>query len=294
MVTETSQFDDSTRSRRLLTSDKPLTAGVTGPLDLERPWVIELRVPGTLFTLQARIGDSMVIGRADHASGFTPEVDLSPFDALINGVSRKHAAIAIRNQRLMIADLNSVNGTRLNDVICKPGEAYRLRHGSEVMFGKLRLQVSFAVVPVLTDTQNARPQNKKFIASTLSGDDRRVLVVEDDNAVGNVYRMALEYVGYKVTLVTDATKALGFVCQKMPDVIILDLMLPGMSGLDFVRYIRQQKTPQHIPILVVSGASGGFQMNQVMSAGADAFLGKPVAVEELLQTVENAKKVNFA
>jgi len=294
MESETSQFDESTRPMRLPTTAPLLTSGVSGPLDLERPWVIEFRVPGTLATLQTRIGDSMIIGRSDRASGFTPEVDLSPFNALVNGVSRKHAAIAIRNQRLMIADLNSVNGTRLNDVLCNPGEAYRLRHGSELMVGKLRLQVSFAVIPALTDTQNVRPRNNELPTSIMSGGNRRILVIEDDDDVGNVYRMVLEYVGYKVTLVNDATKALGFVCQKMPDVIILDLMLPGMSGLDFVRYFRRQKTPHHIPVLVVSGASGGFQMNQVMSAGADAFLGKPVAVEGLLQAIENTIKVHSA
>ncbi len=294
MELESSQFDESTRPMRLPTTEPLLPVGVSGPLDLERPWVIEFRSPGTLATLQARIGDSMIIGRSDRSRGFIPEVDLSSFDALANGVSRKHAAIAIRNQRLMIADLNSVNGTRLNDVLCKPGEAYRLKHGSEIMFGKLRLQVAFAVVPALTDTQNVRPRIENLTPSIMSGSDRCVLVVEDDYDVGNVYRMALEYVGYTVALVDDATKALGFVCQKIPDAIILDLMLPGMSGLDFVRYFRRQKTPRHIPLLVVSGASGGFQMNQVLNAGADSFLGKPVAVEQLLQAIENAIKVHTA
>jgi DNA-binding response OmpR family regulator len=125
----------------------------------------------------------------------------------------------------------------------------------------------------------------------VSGNGKRVLVIEDDHDVGNVFRMALEYAGYKVLLVNDVTKALGVVFQGMPDAIILDLMLPDMNGLDLVRYVRKQKTPKHIPMLVVSGAIGGFQMNQALAAGADAFMGKPVAVEELVQAVGNAVKL---
>ena len=94
-----------------------------------------------------------------------------------------------------------------------------------------------------------------------------MLVIEDDQDVGNVFRMALEYAGYKVMLVNDVTKALGVVFQGMPDAIILDLMVPDMNGLDLVRYVRKQKTPKHIPMLVVSGAIGGFQTNQALAGG---------------------------
>jgi len=193
----------------------------------------------------------------------------------------------------MVRDLNSTNGTRLNNVLCKPGEEYRLRHGNELTLGTLRLQVSFAVVPALTDTQRVGATTKETAHPSASGNGKRILVIEDDNDVGNVFRMALEYAGYKVLLVNDVTKALGVVFQGMPDAIILDLMLPDMNGLDLVRYVRKQKTQKHIPMLVVSGAIGGFQMNQALAAGADAFLGKPVAVEELVQAVANAVKVGM-
>jgi CheY-like chemotaxis protein len=291
MSSQATQFDGDTRHVKLAISDKAMSASETGPLDLERSWVIEFRKPETTSTLQVRIGDSMVVGRSDSASGFVPEVDLSSLEAFANGVSRKHASLTIREQRVMITDLYSTNGTRINNNVCNPGEAYRLRHGNELTLGKLRLQVSFAVVPMLTDTQRTSPLEKKNALPILSGDGRRVLVVEDDDAVGNVYRMALEFAGYKVTLVNDATQALAVFFQRMPDVIILDLMLPDVNGLDLARYIRKQKTPRSIPMLVVSGAIGGFQMHQALEAGANAFMGKPVAVEELLKAVENAVKV---
>jgi CheY-like chemotaxis protein len=262
--------------------------GATRPLDETLPWVIVLRAVGTASLMQTRLSRAIVIGRADSGSNFMPEIDLTPFDALGKGVSRKHALIAIKNQRLMLRDLNSTNGTRLNDTACVPGEEYRLRHNDEVQFGQLRLQVSFAVVPTMTDTQrNAAPTSLQK-KPPIKGEGKRILIIEDDNDVGNVFRMALEYVGYRVTLVNDVTKALGYVFQGMPDAIILDLMLPDLSGVDLVRYVRKQKTTHHVPLLVVSGAIGGWQMNQALAAGADAFLGKPISVDDLVQAVGNA------
>ncbi len=278
----------NTRHLELPVTSAPEVKSETGPLDLKRPWVVEFRVVGTASTIQVRVGDTMTIGRGDATSGFKPEVDLSAFDAFAKGVSRKHAVITIKDQRLMVRDLNSTNGTRLNNVVCKPGEEYRLRHGNELMLGTLRLQVSFAVVPAMTDTQRVAPTDKAAMTPFVNGNGKRVLVIEDDEDVGNVFRMALECAGYSVMLVPDVTKALGVVFQGMPDAIVLDMMVSDMNGLDLVRYVRKQKTAKHVPMLVVSSAVGGFHASQALAAGADMFLGKPVAVEELVRSVGNS------
>lgn len=275
----------------------PALPNTTGPLDQKLPWVVEFRVVGTASTVHARVTETMMLGRSDAQTGVKPEVDLTPFDAFTKGVSRKHAMITVKNERLMIQDLHSTNGTRLNNVLCKPGEEYRLRHGNEIMLGTVRLQVSFAVVPTLTDTQRVAARPKALVGMTFpskSGDGKNVLIIEDDYDTGNVFRSALEQAGYKVVLVNDVTKALGVVFQGMPDAIILDWMLPDMNGLDLVRYVRKQKTARHVPMLVVSGAQAGYQMNQALAAGADAFLGKPIAVEELVQAIGNAIQTNGA
>ncbi len=288
MQPEASQPEVSTRHLPQV-EQAPALPNSTGPLDQHRPWVIEFRVVGTASTMQVRVGNTMVIGRGDNASGFTPEVDLTSFDAFAKGVSRKHALITIKDQRLMVRDLNSTNGTRLNNVLCKPGEEYRLRHGNELMLGTLRIQVSFSVVPAVTDTQTT-PELESTAAALplINGNGKRVLVVEEDNDVGLVFRVALECAGYKVTLVNDVTKALGVIFQAMPDAIVLDLLVPDTNGLDLVRYVRKQKTQQRIPMLVISSSVGGFQMNQALAAGADAFIGKPIAVDELVQVLGKA------
>ena len=299
-MADASQPPVNTRHLELPPEAKQAAPNSTGPLDLKRPWVIEFRVVGTASTINVRVGESMTIGRGDAQSGVNPEVDLTSFDAFTKGVSRRHALITVQNERLMIRDLNSTNGTRLNNVPCKPGEDYRLRHGNELMLGTLRLQVSFAVIPSVTDTQRVRDSIKQAAAlaagvnlQPASGGGKTILVIEEESDVGNVFRTALEQAGYKVTLVNDVTKALGVVFQGMPDAIILDWMLPDMNGDALVRYVRKQKTPKHIPMLVVSDAKGGYQKNQALSAGADTFLGKPIAVEDLVRAVGTALNNNL-
>lgn len=255
----------------------------TGPLDNSLPWVIEFRAVGTPITIQVQVKDSMILGRSDAVTGFKPEVDLTSCDAFAKGVSRKHATIVMRgDDKLMLQDLYSTNGTRINDVTCAPPTEYRLRHGDEISLGRLRLQVFFAVVPA--HTQPVPP----IILETnpLNGLGKHVLVLEDDKDVGNVFKLALDMQGYRVTVVDNAASALNTLSTVSIDAIVMDLLLPDMDGFDLVRFLRRQPNTAKIPVLVVSGATAGYQMGKALEAGADIFLGKPVAVEELMRAVK--------
>lgn len=78
-----------------------------------------------------------IIGRADTASHFFPDVDLDRFDALNNGVSRRHAKVLIQGGQVMIEDLDAANGTAVNRQRLAPHQAHAIRDGDEVRFGKL-------------------------------------------------------------------------------------------------------------------------------------------------------------
>ena len=292
MKRELTNFTMNTRHLKVPVSSSTVAAPrATGPLDRSLPWVIELRIVGTASTVQTQVQDKMLIGRADAERKISPEIDLGPFRAFANGVSRQHAMILIKDERLYIKDLGSTNGSRLNGALCEPEQEYRLRHGDELTLGQLRLQILFAVVPVTEAKTQTTEMPVAPLTIPANGKGQHILVIEDDKDVGVVFRMALEKAGYIVTVVETVTKALAVVFQKMPDAIILDLMLPDMNGLDLVRYVRKQHQQRRVPMLVVSGATGGFQMNQALEAGADAFLGKPVAVDELVKAVSTAIKV---
>jgi CheY-like chemotaxis protein len=266
---------------------KPVAGrGVTGPLDRSLPWVIELRVVGTASTLQARLQDEMIIGRRDADQGIYPEIDLSEFQSASLGVSRRHAQILIKDDRLYIRDLGSTNGTFVNGILCEPQKDQRLRHGDEVMLGRLRLQVLFAVVPKQeSHAQPALQPGQRAPQPLLSGQQQHVLIIEDDEEVGNVFALALEQAGYRVTVTHDVASGLAAYANDAPDAIILDLLLPDMNGLELLRYLRRQRSQRHIPMLVVSGQSANYKRQQALEAGADVFLGKPLAVDDLLQAV---------
>lgn len=267
---------------------RPVRA-TTGPLDEQLPWVIEFRVVGTPETIQAQVHETMLIGRSDPARGIIPDVDLTPHGALAKGVSRQHAAVLAVDNRILVKDLSSVNGTRLNGQRLAPGQEYRLRHGDELTIGELQLQVRFLVVPTISQASVELPVD--HAALPVVGKGQRVLIVEDDEDVAKVFSLALEHAGFRVTVTGTVVAALGYTSQQLPDAVVLDLMLPDMHGLEFLRLIKKQFPDRRLPTVVVSGAAGAHHAAQARDEGVDTFLTKPVSVEDLVRSVAAVMRV---
>lgn len=85
----------------------------------------------------------LIFGRDDPDSGQRPDIDLVPYGAYHNGVSRHHAAIELQGKRLVVRDLSSVNGTFLNDVRIDPHDPHQIRDGDTVRLGNLIVNVFF-------------------------------------------------------------------------------------------------------------------------------------------------------
>lgn len=254
----------------------------TGPLEEQLPWVIEFRVVGAPDTIQAQVHETMLIGRGDPARGIIPDVDLTPHGALAKGVSRQHAAVLAKDNRVLVKDLSSVNGTRLNGQRLVPGQEYRLRHGDELGIGEIQLQVRFAVVPTVS---LAAEKPVDHVSLPVVGSGQRVLVVEDDADVAKVFSLALEHAGFRVTVTDTVVAALGYTTQQLPDAVVLDLMLPDMNGLEFLRLMKKQFPDRHLPTVVVTGAAGAHHATQARDEGVETFLAKPVSVEDLVRSV---------
>jgi DNA-binding response OmpR family regulator len=107
----------------------------------------------------------------------------------------------------------------------------------------------------------------------------RVLVVEDDEPLGEVFRDFLAELGHDATIVRSAEAALGSLERQRPDAIILDINLPGMSGLDFLR-LRPVRDAA-LPIVAISGVATESQAIECLRLGALDFVGKPVPLERL-------------
>ena len=113
---------------------------------------------------------------------------------------------------------------------------------------------------------------------------KRVLVVDDDAGVAAAVRRALVYDGYDVDVASDGPSALGQVRDAPPDLVILDVMLPGLDGLEVCRRLRADTTLD-VPILMLTARDATGDRVRGLDTGADDYLVKPFANEELLARV---------
>ncbi len=112
---------------------------------------------------------------------------------------------------------------------------------------------------------------------------RKVLIVEDDRAIAELERDFLEANGYEVTLRADGRQALEEALEQEYDLIILDVMLPGMDGFDILRRIRETK---FIPVLMVSARKEDIDKIRGLGLGADDYVTKPFSPTELVARVK--------
>lgn len=106
----------------------------------------------------------------------------------------------------------------------------------------------------------------------------RVLIVEDDSDVRAMLRLLLEDDGYVVTEAADGETAIARTLAELPDLVLLDLRLPGRHGLEVCRLVRQRS---NVPILVVSAQADSVDVVSALEGGADDYVTKPFVAREL-------------
>jgi len=107
-----------------------------------------------------------------------------------------------------------------------------------------------------------------------------ILVAEDEPAMRDIVRQGLEEANHTVTVARDGDEALSALTSTTFDAVLLDMMLPAMSGLDVLRQLRARGN--HVPVLIVTALDGSVDMVSGLDAGADDYLVKPFAFEVLL------------
>ena len=116
--------------------------------------------------------------------------------------------------------------------------------------------------------------------STQADPRQRVLVVDDDKAVRESLRRSLEYNGYDVVLASDGAEALATIGTARPDVVVMDVMMPRLGGLETTRALRA--AGHDLPVLVLTARDAVGDRVEGLDAGADDYLTKPFALAELL------------
>jgi two-component system, OmpR family, phosphate regulon response regulator PhoB len=110
----------------------------------------------------------------------------------------------------------------------------------------------------------------------------RVLVVEDESAIAELISINLRHAGYEVTLAATADQAQALVDRVLPDLVLLDWMLPGQSGLQLARRWRGETRTRELPIIMLTARNEEADKISGLDAGADDYLTKPFSTKELL------------
>ena len=116
---------------------------------------------------------------------------------------------------------------------------------------------------------------------------RRVLVIDDEPDIVSLLHHTLALHGYQVTTARDGMEALEAVAAHVPDLILLDLMMPRMDGRATIRKLREQEDTRHIPIIVLTASQLDRQSERarILGMGVSELLRKPVSMEQLISEI---------
>jgi DNA-binding response OmpR family regulator len=127
--------------------------------------------------------------------------------------------------------------------------------------------------------------HKRDTTGVRAAEKPRILLVDDERAIVDSLRYALEQEGYEVLAAGEGGEALELARAKTPDLILLDIMLPGMSGFEICRMLRQEST---VPILMLTARGDEPDRVVGLDLGADDYITKPFSLREVLARVRAA------
>ncbi len=113
----------------------------------------------------------------------------------------------------------------------------------------------------------------------------QVLLIEDEPNIAEAIRFLLGRQGWEVSVLGDGRAALVAVARRRPDLVILDLMLPGMSGMDVLLHLRADPATQNLPVMMLTAKGQGRDREAATRAGVSAFMTKPFANAEMVAAV---------
>jgi len=116
--------------------------------------------------------------------------------------------------------------------------------------------------------------------------DALILIVEDNHNNKKLLRDVLRHHGYRVAEAESAEQGNALAGELLPALILMDIQLPGMNGIEALALLRADTHTQHIPVVAVTASAMDQDRARIMAAGFNAYQRKPISVKELLRTVE--------
>lgn len=116
---------------------------------------------------------------------------------------------------------------------------------------------------------------------------KTVIVVEDEPDAAEMFAEMMRVSGFRVIKTHSSTPAMALIAEHRPDLVLLDVMMPDVSGLEVLRYMRRDPVLASIPVIVISAKSMPADVRTGMDAGASLYMTKPVGFLDLKKAVEN-------
>ncbi len=116
--------------------------------------------------------------------------------------------------------------------------------------------------------------------------DKNVMVVEDNEKNRKLVRVVLKSKGYNVIEATTGEEALNILKNQKPNIILMDIQLPGIDGLTLIKQIKADATTKEIPIIAVTAYAMKGDEQKILDTGCEAYMSKPINTQELPLTIE--------
>ncbi|MBR2016388.1 MAG: response regulator [Prevotella sp.] len=135
------------------------------------------------------------------------------------------------------------------------------------------------------DNSNASNSSTRKLVNSSTETNNYILVAEDDQDVAFLITEMLKEEGYEYVWAQDGQEAIDIINKQMPNLLITDIMMPRMDGIELIKKIREEDDKRHLPIIVVSARTEDADRLIGLEAGAEVYLGKPFNSEELMLRV---------
>ncbi len=121
---------------------------------------------------------------------------------------------------------------------------------------------------------------------------KKILIIEDNDLNLKLFRDLLEANGYETVETKEGLNALDLTKRERPDLILMDIQLPEISGLDVTRKIKGEPEVAHIPIIAVTAFAMKDDEEKILRAGCEAYISKPISITNFLETVKQFLEAN--
>ncbi len=119
---------------------------------------------------------------------------------------------------------------------------------------------------------------------------KKILIVEDNELNMKLFNDLLDSQGYDVLQSREGLTALDLAREHMPDLILMDIQLPEVSGIEVTKWLKEDETLRHIPVIAVTAFAMKGDEEKIREGGCEAYISKPIAVVSFLETVDGFLK----